>query len=126
MQILLVEDEPHVRTALSRHLRAWGFEVMEAGTIEEAEAALDRRVPAVAVIDVNLPDGTGWHVLRSMRDRGLTGVRAIVMSAIPPSTARLHEFRPYGVLLKPFPGESLRQLVSRACEDRSKEHTDDG
>lgn len=41
-------------------------------------------------------------------------IPTIVISAIAPSTARLRQYRPFGVLMKPFPIESLRQLVTRA------------
>jgi CheY-like chemotaxis protein len=67
---------------------------------------------------VNLPDATGWDVLRR---RGV-GARpnretpAVVMSAISPSVARLKEFSPMGVLRKPFPIDALHLIVGRAGE----------
>jgi DNA-binding response OmpR family regulator len=114
MHILLVEDELHVRVALARPLAAWGYDVREASTAREAEAALDRELPGLTILDVNLPDGTGWDVLRHIAARTLPPIPTIVISAIPPSVEWLRQYRPFGVLLKPFPIESLRQLVIRA------------
>jgi DNA-binding response OmpR family regulator len=117
MRILLIEDEMHVRVALARPLAAWGHEVTEASSVESAKTALAKRAPDLAVVDINLPDGTGWDVLEWIHQQARADTRTIVMSAVPPSSERLRQFRPDGVLLKPFPIESLRQLVSRVGSD---------
>ena len=116
MRILLVEDEVHVRLALARPLSAWGYGVIEAASVVDASALLRVELVDLAIVDVNLPDGTGWEVLQVIRDQAIGDIPTIVISAIAPSTERLRQFHPFGVLLKPFPIESLRQLVSRAAE----------
>ncbi len=114
MNILLVEDEPHVRRALARSLEAWGHELTEAGSAELALAAIAAIDFDLIVLDVNLPDATGWDVLRRRQSDKAVDAPTIVISAIPPSVVRLHEFQPFGVLHKPFPIESLHQLVNKA------------
>jgi DNA-binding response OmpR family regulator len=119
MHILLVEDEPHVRAALARPLTAWGHTVTEAASANDAAAALAAGPPEggceidIALVDVNLTDGTGWDVLDRIRTHGSGLTRTIVMSAVPPSGERLRQFRPSGILLKPFPIDSLRQIIAR-------------
>ena len=120
MRILLVEDEIHVRLALARPLAAWGYGVIETTSVATASATLLSEQVDLAVVDVNLPDGTGWDVLQLIRNGQSCNIPTIVISAIAPSTERLCQFRPFGVLLKPFPIESLRQLVSRASESADK------
>lgn len=114
MQILLVEDELHVRIALARPLTGWGYCVTEAASLAQASALLATMKPDLAIVDINLPDGTGWDVLQLVGKGADPEIPTIVISAIAPSTKRLRQFRPFGVLLKPFPIESLRQLVVRA------------
>lgn len=112
MNVLLVEDEVHVRRALARSLQAWGHDVTEADTAELAQAAIVAIDFDLMVLDINLPDATGWDVLRN---RGAGDTPVIVISAIPPSVVRLHEFHPFGVLHKPFPIESLHRLVDKVA-----------
>jgi len=120
VQILLVEDENHVRYALARSLEIWGHDVIEADTVALARAALAAVPIDLMVLDVNLPDATGWDVLRGLNGDGQRSPPAIVISAIPPSLARIHEFRPLGVLHKPFPIDSLRRLVDHAAAANSE------
>jgi CheY-like chemotaxis protein len=119
MAILLVDDEPRLRSALARSLSVRGHKVDQAATHREAIDAASRRTYDLLLIDINLPDATGWDVLRDLRAAGRE-IPAIVLSAVPPSAVRLREFRPLGVLHKPFPIEALLRLV-RPLADRMRE-----
>jgi DNA-binding response OmpR family regulator len=112
--ILLVDDETRLRQALARTLAIRGYRVEEAATHAEALAAALDHGPDLLLVDINLPDATGWDVLRdlSAADRVFP---AIVFSAVPPSARRVREFRPVGVLQKPFPVEALIRLVENAA-----------
>jgi DNA-binding response OmpR family regulator len=113
LTILLVDDETRLRQALARSLAARGHRVDEAGCYADAISAIERTEYDLLLLDVNLPDATGWDVLRRLRAAG-NELPAIVISAIPPSAQRVREFRPLGVLHKPFPIESLLRLVQKA------------
>jgi DNA-binding response OmpR family regulator len=114
MHILLVDDERHVRRALARSLEASGHIVTEAERGVDALALLGRDPVDLLVLDVNLPDMSGWDVLRTAQARRLQSPPVVVISAIPPSVARQQEFHPFGVLHKPFPLESLHRLAGLA------------
>ena len=111
--ILLVEDEHRLRRTLVRSLEAREFRVEEATTAAEAVAAVLRNGHDVVLLDVNLPDATGWDVLRDLREAG-HNVPVVVLSAVAPNPARVREFRPHGVLLKPFPIDALLRLIRSA------------
>jgi VCBS repeat-containing protein len=123
MDILLIDDELHVRRALARSLDAWGHTATEVDTTSAAVAALRAGEFDLIVLDVNLPDGTGWDVLRAIHSTPNDDVPVIVISAIPPSVARLREFRPFAVLYKPFPIDSLIRLVERVAGNEVAERS---
>ncbi len=64
----------------------------------------------VLVLDINLPDAVGWNVLTAL-DAADRRPRTIVLSAVPPSAARVREFSPVSVLEKPFPIDALLRLI---------------
>jgi DNA-binding response OmpR family regulator len=114
--VLIVEDERPLRMIIARTLARQGHRAEAAGTVADAIAAMAARLPDVLLLDINLPDGTGWEVLRWLRG-GKYRVPAIICSAVPPSPKRVAEFHPDAVLLKPFPMECLLDLVATVGEE---------
>lgn len=112
--ILLVEDELRLRRTLVRSLEGRGYHVVEAATAGAAVASALASDFAVMLLDVNLPDATGWDVLRQLRAAGCEAP-VVVLSAVPPNPTRVREFRPLGVLYKPFPIDALLRLIRMAC-----------
>lgn len=114
--ILLVEDERRLRQTLARSLAGRDFHVVEATTAAEAIAAAKDTRFDLMLLDVNLPDATGWDVLRGLRSLQ-RDMPVVVLSAVPPNPARVREFKPFGVLYKPFPIEALLRLIRAACSE---------
>lgn len=76
--VLVVDDEPQIRRALSTNLRAREFEVVLAGTGRAAlQLAADRR-PDLVLLDVGLPDLSGIEVVHGLR--GWTDVPIIMLT----------------------------------------------
>jgi DNA-binding response OmpR family regulator len=69
-RLLVVEDETSLATGLKLNLEIEGFGVDVAGTGREAAAALLEREYAVIILDVMLPDMTGFDFCRSLREAG--------------------------------------------------------
>jgi DNA-binding response OmpR family regulator len=109
-RVVVVEDEHVLRHLISRNLTARGHIVREVETAEEAIAAVTSERPDVLLLDICLPDRSGWDVLRELRERGVE-VPTIVVSAVRVGPSRLAEFRPLAYLPKPFPLEALLRLV---------------
>src|SRR6267378_1319578 len=105
-RVLLVEDEPALRRVIARNLSSRGLDVAEAGTVAEALNTLDAETPDLILLDINLPDRSGWDVLRDLQRRRIA-VPTIVVSAVRVSQSRLDEFHPTAYLPKPFPIDAL-------------------
>lgn len=109
--ILLVDDEPPIVTVLATTLRAHGYVVRIATTAQDALLALAEEVPSVMVLDINLPDLTGWELLRRLSPADRDRVPVVVFSASPLAPSRVEEFKPAGVLTKPFPLDAFLRLL---------------
>lgn len=67
--VLICDDNESTRYVLARWLRRAGAAVVEAATGAEALRAVRSTMPDVAVLDVNLPDMSGFDVMRHLKDR---------------------------------------------------------
>lgn len=124
-KILLVEDEARLRNVLVRTLEQSGYRVDTAGTAAAALLSVLSNRPDVLVLDVNLPDDTGWSVLRELATRGITTdtLQTIVLSAGQPAQKRIKEFHPRAFLAKPFPVDALKRLIAEALGEEPKAET---
>jgi DNA-binding response OmpR family regulator len=66
-QVLVVDDEPHIRTVLRGYLEAEGFAVSEAADGEAAVRQVRHSAPDLVLLDVMLPGIDGLEVLRQLR-----------------------------------------------------------
>ncbi len=68
VKILIVDDESGVRFALTEAVRSWGYESLQAGTVAEAVQLFADEHPAVALLDIDLPDGSGLDILNEIKE----------------------------------------------------------
>jgi two-component system response regulator RegX3 len=107
--ILLVEDEVSITEPLAEALRSEGFETQVAGTVAEA-LELARRDPDLVLLDLMLPDGSGFDVCRELRKR--SQVPIIMLTARGEEADRVVglELGADDYVVKPF---SAREVVAR-------------
>jgi len=78
-QILIIEDEPTIRTVLRVLLEAQGYRCVEADTALRAEIEARSHRPDLLLVDLGLPDADGLKVIR--RVRAWSQVPIVVLSA---------------------------------------------
>ena len=67
--LLLVEDERHLAFALEFNLQQEGYEVEVAETLGQARRWLAGNTPDLILLDVMLPDGSGFDLCAELRDK---------------------------------------------------------
>jgi DNA-binding response OmpR family regulator len=66
-RILVVEDEAELAGVVARHLEDEGYKVTIAGNVAEAREVLRHHPQSLVVLDVLLPDGSGFDLAREIR-----------------------------------------------------------
>jgi two-component system response regulator MprA len=124
-QLLVVDDEPPMRSALKRALELGGFEVSLAADGSEGLASTERIRPDLMVLDVLMPGVDGLEVCRTLRARGdrtpilMLTARDAIADRVEGLEAGADDY-----LVKPFALEELLARV-RALLRRSGERTDE-
>jgi two-component system KDP operon response regulator KdpE len=129
-RILVCDDDPQIRRALSMILRDAGYEVLIASNAEEA---LDRAAvagPHLAIVDLLLPDQHGIEVCRTLRE--WSEMPILVLSAISDEQTKIDALH-HGAddyVTKPFgPGElvaRVRAALRRAGRDATEPRVEAG
>jgi two-component system catabolic regulation response regulator CreB len=115
VRILLLEDDPAIAGTVAFALQREGFAVDHVLLVGAARSGVAAAPPALAILDVGLPDGSGLDLCREWRQSGRDALRALPVLML---TARAEELdRVVGLelgaddyLTKPF---SPRELVAR-------------
>ncbi len=122
IKILIVEDDPAIAEIHRRFVqRLAGFEVLGVAlTLFDAREQIDILKPDLVLLDVWLPDGEGFSLLRELRQAG-AGLDVILLTAAREASA-LQEAMRLGVvdfILKPVVFERLRDTLGNYAESRA-------
>ena len=115
--ILVVDDEPDLRTLYELTLLREGYRVETAGSVQEGTAQLQSRHFDVVITDMRLPDGIGMELLLQLREQARSE-RCIVMTAYGSAENAVEALRAgaFDYLTKPVDLRQFRQVVASAVQ----------
>jgi two-component system probable response regulator PhcQ len=121
--ILLVDDEPHITDALSRHFAKKRFHVLKALSAAEAYQILERRRVDVVVSDERMPGEPGSAFLAKVRERFPNTIRIILsgQASLDAAVRAINEGEVYRFFLKPCNPTDLIFTIQRALDHRKLE-----
>lgn len=110
-KLLLIEDDMPLAMATSFALETEGYQVTHVTTLKDAGEKLSGEEYALALLDVNLPDGDGYTFCKSIRDKGFT-LPIIFLTALDEEVNVVQglEVGADDYVTKPF---RVRELISR-------------
>jgi len=123
-KILIIDDDKAIRKMLVVTLEASGFEPIEASSLKEAVNKAALYNPAVALLDLGLPDGSGMEFLMRFREWGSAPV--IVLSAIGMEEQKILalEAGADDYLVKPFgTGELIARIKASLRRSEQTQNT---
>src|SRR5690348_8570546 len=103
--IALVDDDENLSDILLNTLVKKGFNVQGYKSIAEGLALLEEAHLELAVVDVGLPDGEGWELVRALRSSPrpeLVELPVLMISSYPPDRKLLGQLKVSAYLQKPF------------------------
>ena len=110
-KILVVDDEPTLSEVISYNLRQAGYVTVTAADADEALRIFKEEKPDLILLDVMLPQGSGFDVCRLIRQQG-SNVPIIMLTARIAESDRVlgFELGADDYILKPF---ATRELIAR-------------
>ncbi|ROZ79611.1 sigma-54 dependent transcriptional regulator [Ramlibacter sp. WS9] len=117
-QVLVVDDEPDLRTLYELTLLREGYRVDAAGTLAEAWEQLQAKKFDAVITDMRLPDGLGLDLLHRMLAQQ-RGERCIVMTAYGSAENAVEALKAgaFDYLTKPVDLKQFRTVVASAIQD---------
>lgn len=118
-RILVVDDERLIRLALGQSLRSWGYDVIEAENVAEAKRVFDESEPAVVLLDIDLPDGSGLDVLGYIKEKRPETIAVMITGNVDiPNVITALRSGAYDFIGKPVKLEELRVTLRNALETK--------
>src|SRR3954466_6820556 len=126
-QVLVVDDEPDLRTLYELTLLREGYRVEAAGTLAEAWQLLEERKFDAVITDMRLPDGMGLELLQRMGAQQ-RGERCIVMTAYGSAENAVEALKAgaFDYLTKPVDLKQFRSVVASAILETAGDRTRPG
>ena len=120
IHVLVVDDDPDVRSLLTMVLARPPMRVSEAVSGSEAMERLARAAFDVALVDVHLPDHSGLDILRWARDADID-VETIVLTGHADVETAVEAMRlgAYDFITKPWKNAELLEVVAKAAEKKA-------
>lgn len=113
-RILLIEDEVVLRSMMARGLgRTPGYEVVDAGTLEDGVRLLDTHGIDIVVTDIDLPGRSGIELLAELHGRGLRVPVVFVSGYLGHYASQIPHHEDLEVLEKPVSIDDLRHTIER-------------
>ncbi|MDJ0497450.1 MAG: response regulator [Acidimicrobiia bacterium] len=109
---LIVDDSEVLRRLIEMCLRPAGFEVAAAANGTEALEKASSFQPDLVILDIGLPDMTGWEVLEALRASEETAsAKVMILSGYEDANSEAKRLGADAALVKPFRNDELRSLA---------------
>jgi two-component system, LytTR family, response regulator len=122
-KVLIIDDETRTRDLIARMIDSFGFDIEtipEGENVQSGIAAIEKYDPDIVFLDIQMPDGTGFDVIRSIENKHF---EVIFITAHEEFAIKAIKFSALDYLLKPVDTTELKAALEKALiavDDRSE------
>ncbi len=115
--ILIVDDDDYVHATLTAALRSVRARIVRASAARDGLELARRHAPALAIVDLGLPDLDGYELTRRLRaEPGLDELRILILTGYTPDGRAAREAGADGIVGKPFRIHAFLDIVRQQLE----------
>jgi len=116
-KILIVDDDRFVRMALGEALRSWNYQTLDAENVAQAKTVFEDAEPAIVLLDIDLPDGSGLDVLSDIKEKRPETIAVMITGNVDvPNVITALRSGAHDFIGKPVKLEELRVTLRNAVE----------
>ncbi len=116
MKVVIIDDEQRTRELIAKMIESFdlGVETFPIGeSVESGIKAIEAINPEIVFLDIQMPDGTGFDLLKQIKDKKF---EVVFITAHEEFAVKAIKFSALDYILKPIDPEELRNTVIRAIE----------
>lgn len=122
-KVVIIDDENRTRELIARMIDSFGFDVVtipEGENVQSGIEAIEKHQPDIVFLDIQMPDGTGFDVIRSIDNKNF---EVIFITAHEEFAIKAIKFSALDYLLKPVDTAELKAALEKALStiDEKKE-----
>lgn len=119
-KILIVDDDRSIRWVLEKAVQSWGYETEQAETVAEARQKLVEFEPDAALLDIDLPDGSGLDVLTFVKENQPEAIAIMITANVDvKNTIAALRGGAFDFIGKPVNVEELRVTLRNGLETKN-------
>ncbi len=115
-KVLIIDDENRTRSLIAKMIDSFGLDVAtipEGENVQSGIRAIEKHNPDIVFLDIQMPDGTGFDVIRSSEKRNF---EVIFITAHEEFAIKAIKFSALDYLLKPVDATELKTALERALK----------
>ena len=113
-KVLIIDDDPDVRTVMNVLMKKQGYEVQTASGREDALSKLDHFYPSIILLDVLLNGADGRELCREIKSASeRKDIPVIMFSAHPAASENIHSYGADDFISKPINTDTLLEKLQK-------------
>jgi two-component system LytT family response regulator len=113
-KVLIIDDENRTRALIAKMIDSFGLDVeaiAEGENVQSGIKAIEKHDPDIVFLDIQMPDGTGFDVIRSIENKSF---EVIFITAHEEFAIKAIKFSALDYLLKPVDAVELKAALEKA------------